>query len=198
MPPSSEHDALRDTVRSTYAAIARSDAAGCGPSCCGSAGDVTNMIGDAYDTVDGYVSDRSDRYSYDVVAERDPADGTFDDPSDPGHAGSEVGETNTFVARAAHTLTHSDTASTEIGFSTLYGALHDDVDDVGLHGRGETVGNDQRCAPVHEFAETPQRRAGTSRHVLRSHLRGLPCEGLEQVQGYHPGGYPTLYRFQRG
>jgi hypothetical protein len=81
--------------------------------------------------VDGYVSDRSDRYSYDVVAERDPADGTFDDPSDPGHAGSEVGETNTFVARVAHTLTHSDTASTEIGFSTLYGALHDDVDDVG-------------------------------------------------------------------
>jgi ubiquinone/menaquinone biosynthesis C-methylase UbiE len=57
MPPSSEHDALRDTVRSTYAAIARGDTAGCGPSCCGSAGDVTDMIGDAYDTVDGYVAE---------------------------------------------------------------------------------------------------------------------------------------------
>lgn len=57
MPPSSEHDALRDTVRSTYAAIARGNSACCGPSCCDSDSDVTNMIGDAYDTVDGYVAE---------------------------------------------------------------------------------------------------------------------------------------------
>ena len=75
--------------------------------------------------VDGYVSDRSARYSYDVVGERGIGEGTYADPVNP------VGETNTFVGRVAHTLTHSDTGSTEIGVSTMFGALHDDVEDVG-------------------------------------------------------------------
>ncbi len=54
-------DALRKTVRDEYAALARGDAdACCGPpSCCDAPADgaTTNMIGDAYDDVDGYVAD---------------------------------------------------------------------------------------------------------------------------------------------
>lgn len=48
-------DALRATVRSTYAAVARGEAL----SCCGDSGcnDEINMIGDAYDGVEGYVAD---------------------------------------------------------------------------------------------------------------------------------------------
>lgn len=47
-------DTLRDTVRDKYAAIARGEAL----SCCGDSGcnDEINMIGDAYDGVDGYVA----------------------------------------------------------------------------------------------------------------------------------------------
>ena len=49
---------LRDAVRTKYAAIARDDDAGSGSCCDSSANDaVTDMIGDAYDTVDGYVAD---------------------------------------------------------------------------------------------------------------------------------------------
>ena len=59
---------VREAVRDKYAAIARGDEAargdetGCGSdasSCCGDANAeaVTNMIGEAYDTVDGYVAD---------------------------------------------------------------------------------------------------------------------------------------------
>lgn len=49
-------EALRTTVREKYAAVARGDALSCcGPEGCGD--DVINMIGDAYDGVDGYVAD---------------------------------------------------------------------------------------------------------------------------------------------
>ena len=53
---------VREAVRAKYAAIARGDETGCGsdaPSCCGDADAeaVTNMIGEAYETVDGYVAD---------------------------------------------------------------------------------------------------------------------------------------------
>lgn len=50
---------VRAAVRNKYAAIARGDADGCGcSSCCDSDdnGEVTNMIGDAYARVDGYVA----------------------------------------------------------------------------------------------------------------------------------------------
>mgnify|MGYP006429708827 CR=1 FL=1 len=54
-------DILRETVRAKYAALAREDADDCcgPPSCCDAPADraITNMIGDAYDDVDGYVGD---------------------------------------------------------------------------------------------------------------------------------------------
>jgi SAM-dependent methyltransferase len=48
-------DSLRATVRDTYAAVARGEAL----SCCGPTGctDEVNMIGDAYDGIEGYVAD---------------------------------------------------------------------------------------------------------------------------------------------
>ncbi|PSQ86713.1 MAG: arsenite S-adenosylmethyltransferase [Bacteroidetes bacterium QS_3_64_15] len=53
---------VREAVRDKYAAIARGDEPGCGSdatSCCGDADTeaATNMIGEAYETVDGYVAD---------------------------------------------------------------------------------------------------------------------------------------------
>lgn len=55
--------AIRESVRSKYAAIARGEASGCGESeatsCCGTdeTDSAVDMIGDAYDGVEGYVSD---------------------------------------------------------------------------------------------------------------------------------------------
>lgn len=51
------NDEIRETVRAKYASLARENADGCCTSCCDSDSDVTNMIGDAYDTVEGYVAD---------------------------------------------------------------------------------------------------------------------------------------------
>ncbi|MFB6249561.1 MAG: methyltransferase domain-containing protein [Salinibacter sp.] len=54
---------VREAVKAKYAAIARGEEAGrCGPdagSCCGGPADEApvNMIGEAYDTVEGYVAD---------------------------------------------------------------------------------------------------------------------------------------------
>lgn len=70
---------LRDAVRTKYAAIARGDDAGNG-SCCDTSADdaVTDMIGDAYDTVDGYVADADLQLGCGVPTE---------------HAGFETGQT---------------------------------------------------------------------------------------------------------
>jgi SAM-dependent methyltransferase len=70
---------LRDAVRTKYAAIARGDDAGNGSCCDASADDaVTDMIGDAYDTVDGYVADADLQLGCGVPTE---------------HAGFETGQT---------------------------------------------------------------------------------------------------------
>lgn len=74
--------------------------------------------------VDGYVDDRSDRYSYDVVGFRDVEEGVYAEPANP------IGEYNTFSGRYAYHMEH-DGGSTEVGLSALSGGLHDGVDRAG-------------------------------------------------------------------
>ncbi len=68
--------------------------------------------------LDGYVSDRSERYSYDVVGVRLAGEGIYDAPSD----GKAAGETNTLNARYAHNLAFGDVA-VELGLSAQAGQL---------------------------------------------------------------------------
>jgi hypothetical protein len=74
--------------------------------------------------IDGYVNDRADRYSYDVVGYRQNSDGIYDSPADP------IGEYNTFAARYGYHIQHSG-GSTEIGLSGQMGGLHDGEKRVG-------------------------------------------------------------------
>lgn len=69
--------------------------------------------------VDGYVSSRADRYSYDVVGYRQSTDGIYDEPAQP------LGEYNTLAGRFAYQLEHSKDFTTELGLSALAGGLHD-------------------------------------------------------------------------
>ncbi|ACA86132.1 carbohydrate porin [Shewanella woodyi] len=66
--------------------------------------------------LDGYVSDRSDRYAYDVVGVRLPGEGIYDVPT------LEAAESNTFNARYVHNLTFNDVA-VELGASAQAGEL---------------------------------------------------------------------------
>lgn len=75
--------------------------------------------------VDGFVDNRSDRYSFDVVGFRDPDEGTFADPA------NEIGETNTFNGRLAYKFRHTETYATEVGISGQYGDLHNGSRSVG-------------------------------------------------------------------
>lgn len=68
--------------------------------------------------VDGYVSSRADRYSYDIVGYRQHDDGIYADPTQP------LGEYNTFSGRFAYQLEHSSDFTTELGVSALAGGLH--------------------------------------------------------------------------
>ncbi|MGV8942402.1 MAG: porin [Lysobacter sp.] len=68
--------------------------------------------------VDGYVGSRSDRYSYDIVGSRSPAEGIYDAPV------RALGEYNTLSGRFGYHLVHGD-ISTELGISALSGGLHD-------------------------------------------------------------------------
>lgn len=68
--------------------------------------------------LDGYVSDRTDRYSYDVVGIRLPGEGIYDAPSD----GYAAGETNTFNARYTHDIAF-DEVNVELGASLQSGQL---------------------------------------------------------------------------
>ncbi|HEC59881.1 MAG TPA: carbohydrate porin [Methylophaga sp.] len=74
--------------------------------------------------VDGYVDNRSDRYSYDIVGGRPLGEGIYDEPTQA------IGEYNTFSGRFAY---HFDQGalSTEVGVSGLYGGLHDGTKRVG-------------------------------------------------------------------
>ncbi|WP_185843624.1 carbohydrate porin [Pseudoalteromonas luteoviolacea] len=75
--------------------------------------------------VDGYVEDRKDRYSIDIVGIRDESEGIYDAPK------AELGEQNTFVARYHYHLEHF-AGSTALGVSALTGGLHD-----GQYSRGD-------------------------------------------------------------
>ena len=74
--------------------------------------------------VDGYVDNRTDRYSYDIVGSRAIGEGIYDEPTQA------IGEYNTFSGRFAY---HFDQGalSTEVGVSALSGGLHDGMKRVG-------------------------------------------------------------------
>jgi hypothetical protein len=79
--------------------------------------------------VDGFVSDRTERYSYDVLGLRPAGEGTFAEPTVP------IGEANTFVLRAAWSGERG-ALKTELGLSALRGDLVDTADTVGSHRAG--------------------------------------------------------------
>jgi hypothetical protein len=82
--------------------------------------------------VDGYVSSRADRYSYDIVGARIEDDGIFDEPTQA------LGEYNTLSGRFAYQI-NSGELKTQLGISGLAGGLHDgqskagDYDAYALH-----------------------------------------------------------------
>lgn len=76
--------------------------------------------------IDGYVSDRSERYSYDIVGVRVEGEGIYDEPS------LEAAENNTFNLRYAHTFNVND-ISIEAGLSGQVGELELESDVDGDH-----------------------------------------------------------------
>ncbi len=78
--------------------------------------------------VDGYVSNRSDSYTYNVVGYRDANEDTFDDPAHP------IGTTDTVAARVAYTFHANADSSVELGASALHGGLDDATRSVGHYG----------------------------------------------------------------
>jgi hypothetical protein len=77
--------------------------------------------------VDGFVSSRADRYSYDIVGFRLGEEGIYDDPAQP------LGEYNTFSGRFAYQLEHSSDFTTELGVSALAGGLHNGTSRAGSY-----------------------------------------------------------------
>ena len=67
--------------------------------------------------VDGYVDNRSDRYSYDIVGIRNDGDGIYDEPTEG------LGEYNTLAGRFAYYFTTGE-VKTEVGVSALQGGIH--------------------------------------------------------------------------
>ncbi|SDJ46718.1 hypothetical protein SAMN04488540_108129 [Ferrimonas sediminum] len=88
--------------------------------------DIAFYKNDEQGGLDGYVSDRSARYSYDIVGVRLADEGIYDAP------GLEAGETNTFNLRYAHTFDLSD-VQLELGASGQYGQLEIDNNMDGDH-----------------------------------------------------------------
>ncbi|AMO69116.1 hypothetical protein DOK_07054 [gamma proteobacterium BDW918] len=68
--------------------------------------------------VDGYVDNRSDRYSYDIVGARTAGEGIYDEP------GQALAEYNTFSGRFAYHFKQGE-LRTEVGVSALSGGIHD-------------------------------------------------------------------------
>jgi len=77
--------------------------------------------------VDGYVSAREDRYSYDVIGIRLDGEGTFDAPT------VELGESNTFNARLAYDIIQQEGLNVEVGISGQLGQLEGLEDNLGDH-----------------------------------------------------------------
>lgn len=74
--------------------------------------------------IDGYVDNRSDRYSYDIVGIRNVGDGIYDEPEQA------LAEYNTFVGRFAYHFSTGE-VKTELGLSALHGGIHDGEDRAG-------------------------------------------------------------------
>lgn len=83
--------------------------------------DLGYFFNDELGGIDGYVDNRSDRYSYDVVGIRTSGEGTFDKPS------AEIAEANSFNARLAYKFNISETLNVELGASGQYGDIQDKV-----------------------------------------------------------------------
>ncbi|MDY7091861.1 MAG: carbohydrate porin [Acidobacteriota bacterium] len=99
--------------------------------------------------VDGYVDNRSDRYSYDIVGQRLEGEGTFDSPS------VQMGESNSFSARVARHFEAGD-LTYEIGFSGLFGDLEcgASVDAPGAACTGgSSSGGDRHAYALHFVAD---------------------------------------------
>ncbi|ABG41022.1 conserved hypothetical protein [Paraglaciecola sp. T6c] len=79
--------------------------------------DVGFFKNDELGGVDGYVDNRSDRYSYDIVGIRAQGDGIYDEPSEG------LGEYNTLAGRFAYHFTTGE-VKTEVGVSALQGGIH--------------------------------------------------------------------------
>jgi hypothetical protein len=78
------------------------------------------FVTDEMGGIDGYVSNRSDRYSYDVVGIRPAGEGIYDDIS------QEIAEHNSLAARYSYQF-----GNTELGASLQYGDLRDANTSVG-------------------------------------------------------------------
>jgi len=74
--------------------------------------------------IDGYVGDKTDRYSYDIVGARTATEDIYGEPTQA------LAETNTFVSRFGYHLRQGQ-LHTELGFSVLSGKLHDAVRNAG-------------------------------------------------------------------
>lgn len=79
---------------------------------------------DSMGGIDGYVSNRSNGYSYNVVGIRAPGDGIYDAPANP------IASTDTSAARVAYTFKPGD-LKLELGASALYGGLENPARSVG-------------------------------------------------------------------
>lgn len=89
--------------------------------------DVGFFKNDELGGVDGSASDKSHRYSYDIVGSRNVNEGTYDEPA------NELGEYNTLAGRATYQIEYSKNITTDIGVSLLSGGLHDGVDRAGSY-----------------------------------------------------------------
>ena len=87
--------------------------------------DIAFFKNDEQGGVDGFVSNRDDRYAYDPVGVRFADEGIYDTPT------LEVAESNSFAARVARKYTLADDQSFEWGLSGQFGQMNDGVDDVG-------------------------------------------------------------------
>lgn len=87
--------------------------------------DIAFFKNDEQGGVDGFVSDREDRYAYDPLGVRLTGEGIYDTPE------LAVGESNSFAARVARKYALSEDSSFEVGLSGQLGKMNDGSDDVG-------------------------------------------------------------------
>ena len=98
--------------------------------------DVGFFKNDELGGVDGYVDNRSDRYSYDIVGIRGEGEGIYDEPSEG------LGEYNTLAGRFAYHFASGE-VKTEVGVSALQGGIHN----------GEKRAGDYQAWAVHTSSQ---------------------------------------------